>query len=139
METATASNSIATKSVFVVEDSVPVRARLINWLETIRGVQVVGEAATPVDAILGILRTHPAYVVLDFQLEAGTGADVLRAVREQVPQTVFIVLTNHAEPQFQRACMDVGADAFFDKSTELGRVKELIARGLGRNDKENSR
>lgn len=122
MQTAT-----ATKNVFVVEDSAPVRARLIEWLGGIEGVRVVGEAGTAEEAVSGILHTKPRYVVLDFQLEGGTGADVLRALRQQVPQTVFIVITNHTQPQFRRVCMEAGADAFFDKSTELGKVREMIA------------
>ena len=114
------------KSIFVVEDSLPVRTRLVEMLNEIEGVNVVGEAGTPMEAVAGILRTLPQYVLLDFQLEGGTGADVLRNVRYQVPGTVFIVLTNHAQPQFRRVCMEAGADAFFDKSSEIDKVKDML-------------
>ncbi len=115
------------KNVFIVEDSVPVRARLVEQLYQIPGVKVVGEAATPADAVAGILKTRPDYVVLDFQLEGGTGVDVLRALRRQVPNSVFIVLTNHPQAQFRRICREAGADAFFDKSSEFAKVGEVIA------------
>lgn len=118
---------IDTKTVFIVEDSLPVRTRLVEMLNEIKDVNVVGEAATPADAVAGILRTLPDYVVLDFQLDGGTGVDVLRAIRSQVQGMIFIVLTNHPQSQFRRACMDAGADAFFDKSTEIGRVIDMIA------------
>ncbi len=118
---------VSIKNVFVVEDSLAVRARLVEMLNDIEGVNVVGEAGTPMDAVAGILRTLPQYVLLDFQLEGGTGADVLRNVRYQVPGTVFIVLTNHAQPQFRRVCMEAGADAFFDKSSEIEKVKDVLA------------
>jgi DNA-binding NarL/FixJ family response regulator len=116
----------ARKSVFVVEDSAAVRARLVEWLGGIQDVRVVGEAGTPEDAVTGILKAQPRYVVLDFQLDGGTGADVLRTVRAQMPQTVFIVLTNYPEPQVRRMCMEAGADAFFDKSRELAKTREFI-------------
>lgn len=115
------------KTVFVVEDSPPVRARLVEMLSEIKDVNVVGEAGTPADAVTGILRTLPDYVVLDFQLDGGTGVDVLRAVRAQVQGMIFIVLTHHPQSQFRRACMEAGADAFFDKSTEIGKVRDMIA------------
>lgn len=117
----------AIKNIFVVEDSPAVRARLVEWLGAIDGAHIVGEAGTPDEAVRGILRTQPHFVVLDFQLEGGTGADVLRAIRAQAPRAVFIVVTNHMQPQFRRVCMEAGANAFFDKSTELGKVREMIA------------
>lgn len=118
---------IAAKTVFIVEDSLPVRARLVEMLAEIKGVNVVGEAGTPAGAVTGILRTLPDYVVLDFQLDGGTAVDVLRAIRSQVQGMIFIVLTHHPQSQFRRACMEAGADAFFDKSTEISKVRDMIA------------
>ncbi|MFO1310739.1 MAG: hypothetical protein U1F41_01605 [Burkholderiales bacterium] len=48
-------------------------------------VDVVGDAGTPADAIAGILATHPACVLLDFQLIGGTGVDVPRGPRAGPP------------------------------------------------------
>jgi DNA-binding NarL/FixJ family response regulator len=56
-----------------------------------------------------------------------TGIDVMRSVHPQAPDIVFIVLTNHAEPQYRRAATDAGAAYFLDKSREFDRVREVIA------------
>jgi DNA-binding NarL/FixJ family response regulator len=69
--------SIAAKNVFVVEDSAPVRSRLVEMLNDIENVHIVGEAEIMEHAVAGILRTLPDYVVLDFQLKSGTRAQVL--------------------------------------------------------------
>ena len=114
-------------SVYIVDDSPSMRDRLSELLGEIDGVDVVGEAGTPADAIDGILRVHPQYVLLDYQLDGGTGLDVLRAVHPQDPGVVFIVLTNHATPQYRDACLEAGARHFLDKSSEFGRIKEVIA------------
>jgi DNA-binding NarL/FixJ family response regulator len=113
--------------VFIVEDSAPIRARLGELLGEIDGVDVVGEAESPSDAIAGILRTNPNWVVLDFQLLGGTGVEVLRAVRPKAPEINFIVLTNHPSSQYRRTCIASGAGWFFDKSTEFGKIKDVIA------------
>jgi len=113
--------------IFIVDDIPSMRDRLRELVQDIDGVKVVGDAGTPADAIAGILRTHPDCVLLDYQLIGGTGVEVLRAVRSQSPQTVFIVLTNHATEQHRHACIDAGARFFFDKSTEFGRIKSAIA------------
>ena len=114
-------------SVYIVDDSPSMRVRLSELLGEIDGVDVVGEAGTPADAIAGILLVHPQYVLLDYQLDGGTGLDVLRAVHPQDPGVVFIVLTNHATPQYRDACLEAGARHFLDKSSEFGRIKEFIA------------
>ena len=66
-------------------------------------------------------------MLLDYQLDGGTGVDVLRAVHPQMPGVAFIVLTNHATLQHRRACLDAGARFFFDKSTEFTRIRSAIA------------
>jgi DNA-binding NarL/FixJ family response regulator len=113
--------------VFIVEDSPSIRDRLVEMLSELERVTVVGAAETPRDAIAGILRTKPDYVVLDYQLSGGTAVDVLRAVHPQSPETIFLVLTNHANPQYRRICLGAGASFFFDKSLEFGKVRDVIA------------
>ena len=112
--------------VFVVEDAPSIRARLVELLDEIEDVRVVGEAESPADAVAGIFRTQPHCVVLDFRLTGGTGVDVLRAVHPASPEIGFIVLTNHPTAQYRRACMEAGAFAFLDKSTELEKLKDVI-------------
>jgi DNA-binding NarL/FixJ family response regulator len=114
-------------NVFIVEDSESIRRRLAGLLGDIEGVTVVGQADTPREALEGILRTRPDSVVLDIQLIGGSGLEVLRKAHPQVPATVFIVVTNHADPQYRRVCMQAGAAYFFDKSSEIAKVREVIA------------
>ena len=112
--------------VFIVEDSPEVRRSLADLLHEIDGVNVVGEADTPTDAVAGIRRTVPDCVVLDFQLLGGTGVEVLRAIHPASPEIAFAVLTNHPNAQYRRICMEAGASWFFDKSTEFRKLKDVI-------------
>jgi DNA-binding NarL/FixJ family response regulator len=119
--------SHARTNVFIVEDSESIRQRLAALLGDIEGVTVVGEADSPGEALEGILRTRPDSVVLDIHLLGGSGLDVLRRAHPQIPETVFIVLTNHPDPQYRRICMEAGAAYFFDKSSDIAKVQEVIA------------
>ena len=118
-------------NVFIVDDSASVRVRLVEMLGRMDGVDIVGEAATAPEAIAGILRTHPDSVLLDLNLVGHTGLDVLRSVRATAPEIVFVVLTNHSEPQYRKVCAEAGARFFLDKSTEFDRVREVIAQIAG--------
>lgn len=113
--------------VYLVDDSSSVRARLARTLAAMPSIAIAGEAASAGDAIRDILDTRPDVVLLDLNLEGRSGLEVLRAVREQAPAVIFIVLTNHAEPQYRRACARAGASHFFDKSNELERACAVIA------------
>lgn len=117
----------ALKGVFIVEDSASIRSRLVEMLSDLQGVKVVGEAESPAEAAAAILETLPDLVILDFQLHGGTGVDVMRAVLPVLPDVAFLVLTNHPNPQYRRICMGAGARWFFDKSTEFGKIKDVIA------------
>ena len=114
--------------VFVVEDSASIRTRLIDMLNAIEGVSVVGEAESAANAVSGIMQTLPDSVVLDIHLPGGSGIDVLRAVHPRAPGIVFIILTNYPNPQYRRICMQAGASHFLDKTAEFNRVGELIAK-----------
>jgi hypothetical protein len=45
------------------------------------------------------------------------------------------VLTANPTAQFRRACMQAGAGWFLDKSTEFGKLKEVISECLGRDSR----
>ena len=113
--------------VYIVDDSASIRSRLAEMLATMPGVTLAGEAASATDAVVGILLAMPDSVLLDLNLKGRSGIEVLRAVRAQAPGIVFVVLTNHAEPQYRRACTLAGAAYFLDKSTEFERVRDVIA------------
>ena len=119
-------NNAATR-VYIVEDSAAIRARLAEMLSRMERVSVVGEADSAREAVAGILRERPDSVLLDLNLMGRTGIDVMKTVRPQAPGIVFVVLTNHAEPQYRRAATDAGAAYFLDKSREFDRVREVIA------------
>ena len=113
--------------VYIVDDSQPIRARLAHLLSSLPHVTVVGQAASASEAITGILRVKPDSVLLDLNLMGSTGIDVMRKVRPAAPEVVFVVLTNHFEPQYRDACINAGAAYFLDKSGDLDKVAGVIA------------
>jgi DNA-binding NarL/FixJ family response regulator len=119
-------------TAFIVEDSPPIRERLSALLSQTDGIAVVGEADTPKGAVEGILRTRPDSVVLDIRLIGGSGLEVLKSVRPAAPDTAFVVLTNHPDPQYRRIFADAGAVAFLDKSAEFDMVAKAIIAGAAR-------
>ena len=114
--------------VFVVEDSAPVRERLIEMIREIEDIEVVGEADTYDAAVSGILSTRPDVAVLDIKLadDGGSGIDVLSEVKKGLPAMKAIVLSNYATPQHMKASADAGAEYFLDKSADFERITEIL-------------
>jgi two-component system response regulator DesR len=112
--------------VFLADDSGLIRSRVADLLGS-HAMEVVGQAATPQGCIEGILASHPEVVVLDVQLEGGTGLQVLRAVRESAPEIAFVVFSNNAAPAYRKRYLGEGAVSFLDKSQDFERLPEAIA------------
>jgi CheY-like chemotaxis protein len=65
-------------------------------------------------------------VVLDLQMPVMGGLSALQELRADGPRPRVIVLTNHAGDAYRQACLAAGADHFFDKSTEMDRVLDVL-------------
>jgi DNA-binding NarL/FixJ family response regulator len=66
-------------------------------------------------------------VLLDLSLDhGGSGFEVLSAIRAQDPAIAFYVLSNFASEPYRRHAERLGALAFFDKSTDLERLRATL-------------
>jgi DNA-binding NarL/FixJ family response regulator len=65
-------------------------------------------------------------VVMDVQLQDGSGLEVMRLVREVAPDVAFIVFSSHSEPEYRKRYLAAGALVFLDKSTEFDQLPGAI-------------
>lgn len=112
------------RRVFVVEDSELIRTRLVDNIEALGNHSVVGYADSEDEAIDAIERTKPDVVITDIRLKKGNGIEIVRRIRAQTGESrpKLYVLTNYAYPEYKRQCSLLGADDFFDKSSEYDRL-----------------
>lgn len=108
-------------TTILVEDSQTIRDTLVPALEEMTNVRVVFMAATATEAkqALEALEGQWRLIVVDLFLAGGTGLEVLEAVKGRSPDQYAFVLSNYATSEIARRCLEIGADAVFDKSTEL--------------------
>jgi DNA-binding NarL/FixJ family response regulator len=117
--------------VFVADDSIVLRERLLEMLREIPGVDVLGCAEDGLHAIACIRELHPDVVVLDIQMPCGNGLDVLKNVKRGGQGPMMIVFTNFPYPQYRKRALESGAEHFFDKTTEFEKLRELFGRLTG--------
>ncbi|MDM0112064.1 response regulator [Variovorax sp. J22R133] len=106
---------------FLVEDNEIIRNNLTETLYELANVEVVGTAARETDAVewLGANEDNWSVAIVDLFLLEGSGIGVIAACRDRKPFQKVAVVTNYATAAMRRRCLDCGADAVFDKSTEL--------------------
>lgn len=113
--------------VFIVEGSPYVRERLEEMVTSIAGARCTGSAASAEEAFGTIRRVRPDAVILDIGLEDGRGFELLRALRDLYADTSIYVLSNFVMEPYKRLAIRLGASAFFDKSTEIDAMRDLLA------------
>ena len=109
---------------YIVEDSSTIRENLIATLEELAQVEFAGTTETEHEAKRWLAANDWDLVIIDLFLREGSGLNVLEAVRRKRPQQRIVVLSNHSSRDVRWRCKQLGADAVFDKSTELEELVE---------------
>ncbi len=119
-------------NTFLVEDSPVIRENLIAALQEMAPVTVVGEAEDEAGARVWLAGPGPRcdLVIIDIFLRRGSGLGVLQALAASGAACKRVVLTNFATHDMRRRCLELGADAVFDKSNQIDALIDYC-RALG--------
>lgn len=111
---------------YIAEDNDTILDNLIETLQEITEVRVVGTGATQAEAErwLELNDGHWHLAIVDLFLKEGTGLGVLTGCHNREPYQKVVLLTNYATPELRKRALLLGADAVFDKSNQLD---ELLA------------
>lgn len=117
-------------ATILVEDIATIRNALIPSMRELGAMDVIAVAETAAEA-LRQLEDHKSVwriAVVDLFLRQGNGFTVLHACRNRRKDQFVVMLTNYATPEIRSRCLELGADAVFDKSTELDAFFEHCSR-----------
>ncbi|RYF67530.1 MAG: response regulator transcription factor [Comamonadaceae bacterium] len=111
-----------TLPTFLVEDSAIIRTNLVQTLSELAGIELLGHAASEAEAIEWLVSNAGRWrlLIVDLFLADGNGLGVLAACRVRKSGQRVVVLSNYATDSMRQRCIEgYGADAVFDKSTEI--------------------
>jgi DNA-binding NarL/FixJ family response regulator len=103
--------------VFLVEGLGHTRNALMQWIESIDGLRVVGCASTEAEARFWLDENRGGWdlAVVGLMLEQGSTKGVLACCGAQPEKGRLVVFSSGASPAVRDRCMQLGADAVFDK------------------------
>ena len=115
--------------VLIVDDHSRMRETLRSFLESVPGIDVVGEAENGRVAIQLARDKKPTVVVMDVIMPAMDGIEATRLITTEMPEVKVIVLSMQCDEGCQGTLRQAGASGFVAKDSafeELIRTIEAV-------------
>jgi DNA-binding NarL/FixJ family response regulator len=101
--------------VFVADDHALLRAGLVKLLETMDGVEVVGQASDGEEVLTRAAQCMPDMVLLDIAMPKLSGLDVCARLTKGHAGVRVLMLSMHKEQQYVRKALQNGASGYLLK------------------------
>ena len=117
--------------ILIADDSEPVRRALRRLLARQQDWEICGEAADGPDTVEKARELHPDLVLLDLSMPLTNGFESARAIREAVPDTRILIMSQNDADQFLPSALEAGADGCLDKSRIANDLIRAVKKTLG--------
>jgi two-component system, NarL family, response regulator DevR len=121
----------AVTRIFLLDDHEIVRRGVADLLNSVADFQVVGEAGTAAEALRRLPAADPDVAILDGRLPDGSGIEVCRVIREQLPDVKCLILTSYDDDEAIFAAVLAGAAGYVLKqingSNLIDAVRQVAA------------
>ena len=121
--------------ILIVDDELLARAYLLEQLNTIPGIEVVGQAANGLEAVKMVEQLNPDLMTLDIQMPKLTGFDVLELLGDKAPAVIFIT----AYDEYAVKAFEVHAIDYLLKPIEGPRLVAAIQHAIERQQQKAAR
>ncbi|MDC7289596.1 response regulator [Blautia schinkii] len=115
--------------LLIVEDEAGIRNSLVqafSWTEL--GCELIGSAASGIEALEICLRTPPDIIISDIVMPGIDGLTFLKYMKEKTPATQFIILTGHRNFDYAKDALNLGAAFFMLKPINYEELKSAIVK-----------
>ena len=122
----------STIRVLIADDHAAFRGGLRALLATAADIEVVGEAASGVDAVAEAERLQPDVVLMDVNMPGIDGVEATRRIVDASPHVAVLVLTMHDDDETVFEAVRAGARGYLLKGAqrvELVRAIRAVAAG----------
>ena len=103
--------------VLLADDHTLVRAGIRSLVESIEGIEVIGETGDGAAVVQLVESQQPDILLLDLAMPNMHGIDIIKICDDRCPLTRVLVLSMHAESEYVREAMAIGAAGFLVKDS----------------------
>ncbi len=112
--------------ILIADDHPVVRGGLRALVETLDGLEVVGEAADGEAAVRDAQLLRPDVVLMDVRMPVLDGVEATRRIRERVPDTAVLILTMYDDDATVFTAMRAGARGYLLKGAEQADILAAV-------------
>ena len=109
-------------SVFIVEDSAPVRASLEKVVARSGAFACVGACATGEEALRSIPQVRPEVVIMDIELPELSGIECTARLKHAIPELQILILTVYKNAEKIFCALQAGASGYLLKRSDPGEI-----------------
>ena len=113
-------------SVAIVEDNHDIRNALEQIIDMADGYTLAGSCVNGEEAVLNIPIYKPHVVLMDINLGGINGIEVVRILKEDQPDILFMMCTVYEEDEKIFEALSAGASGYILKKTAPGKLLESI-------------
>jgi DNA-binding NarL/FixJ family response regulator len=118
-------NSVSIE-VAIVEDDVPAREILADWIRSADGFKVVGEYTDAETAIADLPQKKPSVVLFDINLPVMNGIECVRRLKPRLPDTQFLMVTVYEDANHIFDALAVGASGYLLKQMRRSELMDAL-------------
>lgn len=118
--------------VFIVDDHPLFRLGLASILRSEGTFTVVGEAEDGPDALEKLRRGGVDVVMLDVSLKSGSGLELLKLLKAELPQLPVLIMSMHDASLYAERAMRAGASGYLTKDAPAPQVVQALRKVLAK-------
>lgn len=119
-----------TARIFLVDDHPVFRFGMRALLGSEEGLELCGEAASSKDAMATLRSQEVDLVLVDLSLEDGSGLDLIKRLKAEIPEIRALVLSMHDENLFADRALRAGAIGYIAKDVDAAELIRGVRRAL---------
>ncbi|MHA0857749.1 response regulator transcription factor [Paenibacillus sp. CMAA1364] len=98
----------------------------VDWNEY--GFEVIGDAENGIDALQLIKNLRPDFVLTDIKMPDMSGLELIKNGKLSSPETLFVVLSGHAEFAYAQRALNYGTFSYCLKPFEIEEIHSVLSR-----------
>lgn len=113
-------------TILIADDQPIARAGIQQLLSKAKDFEIVGEARDGFETLKRVSQLRPRVLLLDIKMPGPRSFEIEKWIRENIPETVTLVLTSHDHDAYLASMIDAGAVGYLTKEESANRLINAI-------------